>query len=59
MTSEELKTARKAKGITQVELGLKLGFPQQSAGTRISDYETGRRRITPAVAVALKSILAK
>lgn len=38
-----IKYIRKLKGLTQKELGLKLGFPETSADIRIAQYESGSR----------------
>lgn len=40
---ERIRQARKHRGITQRELGLKAGFPEKSADTRIAQYEIGAR----------------
>lgn len=43
-TGERLATARKAKGMTQLELGLEMHYPYRSAIVRIAQYETGLKR---------------
>ncbi len=40
---EKIKRIRKLRGITQKELGLRSGFPKQSADVRIAQYESGAR----------------
>ncbi len=37
-----LKQARKAAGISQAELGLRIGFEAASASSRMNHYEKGR-----------------
>lgn len=37
-----LKQVRKAKGLTQKELGIRVGFEVSTAGSRMNHYETGR-----------------
>jgi transcriptional regulator with XRE-family HTH domain len=37
-----LKQARKAAGISQTELGLRIGFEPASASSRMNHYEKGR-----------------
>lgn len=40
---EKIKIARNHRGMTQKELGLKLGFDEKSADVRIAQYESGTR----------------
>ena len=40
---EKIKTARNLRGLTQKELGIKLGFDENSADVRIAQYESGTR----------------
>ncbi len=40
---EKIKTARNLRGLTQKELGIKLGFDEKSADVRIAQYESGTR----------------
>lgn len=40
---EKIKNARNLRGITQKELGIKLGFDEKSADVRIAQYESGTR----------------
>ncbi len=40
---KNIKKVRKWRGITQEELGKALGIGEGSAGTRIAQYETGKR----------------
>ena len=40
---EKIKYARNLRGLTQKELGLKLGFDEKSADVRIAQYESGTR----------------
>lgn len=42
-TGEKIKSARNHRGMTQNELGLKLGFDEKSADVRIAQYESGVR----------------
>lgn len=43
MLGKRIKEARKACGMTQKELGLLLGFPENSATVRIAQYESETR----------------
>ena len=38
---ENIKNARNLRGLTQKELGMKLGFDEKSADVRIAQYESG------------------
>ncbi|MGN0604116.1 MAG: helix-turn-helix domain-containing protein, partial [Oscillospiraceae bacterium] len=40
---EKIKNARNLRGLTQKELGIKLGFDEKSADVRIAQYESGTR----------------
>ena len=40
---EKIKNARNLRGLTQRELGIKLGFDENSADVRIAQYESGTR----------------
>lgn len=40
---DKIKHTRNFRGITQKELGLKIGFDEKSAGNRIAQYETNYR----------------
>lgn len=40
---EKIKNARNLRGLTQRELGIKLGFDKSSADVRIAQYESGTR----------------
>lgn len=40
---EKIKIARNHRGLTQKELGIKLGFDEKSADVRIAQYESGTR----------------
>ena len=42
-TGKNIKKVRKWRGITQEELGKALGIGEGSAGTRMAQYETGKR----------------
>jgi len=44
-TQNVLKKFRKANGLSQKDLGLKLGISPDAAQSRISHYESGRRDI--------------
>ena len=39
----KLKYLRQYRKMTQKELGMKIGFPEKSAGVRIAQYESGTR----------------
>ena len=39
----QIKKLRKFRGLTQKELGILVGFPEESAGIRIAQYESGTR----------------
>lgn len=41
--SQNMSRIREAAGMTQRDLGMALGYPEQHAQTRISQYETGKR----------------
>lgn len=55
--AERIRFFRKARRMTQTQLGLLLGFPKQSASVRLAQYETGSRTpkadLTAAMAQAL------
>ncbi|MGN0667322.1 MAG: helix-turn-helix domain-containing protein [Huintestinicola sp.] len=40
---EKIKNARNLRGLTQKELGIKLGFDEKSADVRVAQYESGTR----------------
>ena len=40
---EKIKKARNLRGLTQKELGMKLGFDEKSADVRVAQYESGTR----------------
>lgn len=40
---EKIKNARNLRGLTQKELGMKLGFDEKSADVRMAQYESGTR----------------
>lgn len=42
-TGKNIRKVRKWRGITQEELGKALGIGEGSAGTRMAQYETGKR----------------
>lgn len=42
-TGENIKRIRNIRGITQKELGIAVGFEEDSASPRIAQYETGSR----------------
>lgn len=42
-TGENIKRIRNKRGITQKELGIAIGFGEESASPRIAQYETGSR----------------
>ena len=41
---EQIRQVRRNRGMTQKELGMRLGCPENSADVRIAQYETGQRR---------------
>ena len=41
---QRIKKARLQKGLTQQELGVLVGFPENSADVRIAQYETSARK---------------
>jgi len=45
MTGEELKAYRQARGLTQKALGLKLGYPKNSAEKVVQQWEYDRQPI--------------
>ena len=40
---ERIKYARKMRGLTQKELGLRIGFDENTADVRVAQYESGTR----------------
>lgn len=40
---EQIRQVRRNRGMTQKELGMRLGCPENSADVRIAQYETGHR----------------
>lgn len=52
MSPDELRRIRADLGLTQVELGARLGV----SGLAVSYWETGRRKISPPVALLLRRI---
>ena len=57
MTGEELKKARKRKGLTQKQLGLMLGFNEKSAERTVQCWEYEERDIPLRNIRALSKIL--
>lgn len=55
---EKIKNFRKLRGLTQTELGLKIGFKESTADVRINQYETNKmapkNKIRTAIADALQ-----
>lgn len=51
-TGENIKKIRNMRGMTQKELGMAVGFGEDSASPRIAQYETGSR--TPRAALLKK-----
>lgn len=49
---ERIRTIRKIRGMTCQELGIRVGFPDTTAGERIAQYENGYR--TPKKEMILK-----
>ena len=52
MTGQELKILREKAGLTQGELAAKIG----TTYSRVSDWETGKRKISPAYQTLLKNV---
>lgn len=52
-----IKQIRLLRGLTQKELGLKVGFTKNSAESRISHYESGRRNPQNKVLKAIAAVL--
>lgn len=62
MTGERLKRIREEAGLSRTELAQKMGLPgstPQRQNLRIYDYESGRKRITPQMALLIEMILEK
>ena len=55
--SEVLRQARKAAGLNQAELGMALGYPEETAQKCISNWETGYRPIPRKHIKALAALL--
>ena len=55
--SEVLRQARKAAGLNQAELGMALGYPEETAQKCISNWETGYRPIPRRHIKALAALL--
>ena len=41
---ERIRWFRKAKGLTQKELGVEMGFSERTADIRVRQYESGQRK---------------
>lgn len=54
---ERLQLIRKHRGLTQKELGLYLGFSENTADTRIAQYELGKRSPRPELIDRIAKIL--
>ena len=54
---EKIKNARNLRGLTQKELGMKLGFDEKSADVRIAQYESGTRTPKSELLSEIASIL--
>lgn len=54
---EKIKTARNHRGLTQRELGIKLGFDEKSADVRVAQYESGTRTPKAELLSEIASIL--
>ncbi len=56
--NERIRFLRKLRGLTRKNLGMRIGFPEKSAETRMAQYELGirtpRSDMTAALASALK-----
>lgn len=55
--SEVLREARKAVGLNQTELGVALGYPEETAQKCVSNWETGYRPIPRKHIKALAALL--
>ncbi|MGN1350040.1 MAG: helix-turn-helix domain-containing protein [Anaerovoracaceae bacterium] len=56
-TGERLAAIRSARNITKKDLGIQCGFPEASAGVRISQYETDQKRPRPKGLALLAELL--
>lgn len=54
---ERIRRIRMKRGMTQKELGLALGFPENSADVRIAQYESGKRKPKEDVILQLAAVL--
>lgn len=54
---EKIKAARNHRGLTQKELGIKLGFEEKSADVRIAQYESGTRTPKAELLLEIANIL--
>lgn len=59
MTAKELKAGRESLGLSQYDLGIKIGYTPKTAAQRIYDYESGRRTLSIAAAMCVKMLLAE
>lgn len=57
MTGTELRALRRAAGLTQQQLGERLGIEGPRAQVAVSRWESGARGITPPVAIGIRSVL--
>lgn len=55
--ASRIKQLRKLKGLTQQELGLALGYSENTAGIRIAQYESGSRKPSASAKNQLSKIL--
>ncbi len=53
---ERIRWFRKAKNMTQKELGIKMGFNERNADLRVGQYETGQRNPKPDMVKELAQI---
>lgn len=57
ITASELAALRKKKGLTQQELGERIGFPKANARIQVSAHERGVKGISGPVAKFYRMIL--
>lgn len=59
MSRQILKCYRSRHGLTQTQLGLRLGLESEVAQSRISHYESGRREIPTDIAYSFIDLAAE
>lgn len=56
-SGKKIKMIREFRGMTQRELGELMGYPQNSAGIRIAQYESGKRGLKKETALMFSKLL--